>query len=407
MNVAVDRETILLLCHRIPYPPNKGDKIRSYHLLQFLRQHYRVVLGCFVDHPEDMRHIARLEREVAELFALPVHPWQSHFRMFQGLLRGDPLSLARYDSPAMHRWVRRAVAAHAIGKVVVFSSQMGQFAEPLPLSRRIIDFVDVDSDKWAQYAGSHRGVLRWLYRREHRTLSCYERRLAEQFDHSIFVSACEASLFAGRLKQVGHKVQGIENGVNTDYFDPACLDDKVSSPYRALPGQVLVFTGAMDYLANVDAVCWFCDEIWPELKRVRPSLSFYIVGANPLERVRRLGRLAGVTVTGKVEDIRPYIGHADLVVAPLRIARGIQNKVLEAMAMGRPVVATPQAWEGLQIPPGQQPYQPDSLQQWVGMVGGMLSHPAQANALGRENRRHVTGRYSWQACLGRWYDLLN
>jgi len=407
MNVSVHRETILLLCHRIPYPPNKGDKIRSYHLLQFLRQHYRVVLGCFVDHPEDMQHVPRLERDVAELFALPVHPWQSQMRMLHGLLRGVPLSLARYDSKAMHRWVQRAVATHAIGKAVVFSSQMGQFAEPLRLSRRIIDFVDVDSDKWAQYAGSHRGLLRWLYRREHRTLSCYEQRLAEQFDHSIFVSACEASLFAGRLKQLEHKVQGIENGVNTDYFDPSCLDGKDSAPYRGVPGQVLVFTGAMDYLANVDAVCWFCDEIWPELKRLRPSLSFYIVGTNPTERVRRLGRLAGVTVTGKVEDIRPYLGHADLVVAPLRIARGIQNKVLEAMAMARPVIATRMAWDGLQIPAGQQPFQPDSPQQWAEMVGHLLNNPTLADGLGRENRRHVRDRYSWQACLGRWHDLLN
>jgi len=410
MNVSLQRETILFLCHRIPYPPNKGDKIRAYHLLQFLRQHYDVVLGCFIDQPEDRQHVSHLQGEVAELFAIPIRPWRSRLKMVGGLLKNRPLSLAFYDYPEMHAWVRRSVEHHKIKRMLVYSSQMGQFGEhpsvQMQMLRKAIDFVDVDSDKWLQYSHSHRGPMRWLYSREHRTLARYEQKLAEQFDHSVFVSPCEAKLFAAKVPSSRHKVIGIENGVDFSYFDPALLDD-LTNPYLDLSGPVLVFTGAMDYWANVNAMIWFCQEVWPELLLIRPDLRLYIVGANPSDKVKQLGKLAGVEVTGRVDDIRPYIGCADVVVAPMRIARGIQNKVLEAMAMARPVVASAMAWEGLDIPLQQRPYLAEQVSQWVEMIDTLLKDDTQADHIGWHNRRAVVERYSWQGCLGRWVEILH
>ena len=192
--------------------------------------------------------------------------------------------------------------------------------------------------------------MSWVYQREARKLFDYERRITHAFAASTFVSDAEAGLFKQMAPDCADKVFGFSNGVDTDYFSPT---HNFPSPYAA-EEVALVFTGAMDYWANVDAVTWFANEVWPTVQRMHPAARFYIVGSRPSATVQALSKQAGIVVTGSVPDTRPYIAHAAMAVAPLRIARGIQNKVLEAMAMAKPTLVTAQALEGIAALPGEE-----------------------------------------------------
>jgi sugar transferase (PEP-CTERM/EpsH1 system associated) len=261
--------------------------------------------------------------------------------------------------------------------------------------------VDLDSLKWTQYAERARGPMRALYRREGRCLAAWERDVIEQFDGTSFVSEQEAELFAGVHPGLRSKVFVFGNGVDLDYFDPA-----IAQPNPYPDGVAAVaFTGAMDYWPNIDAVSWYAHEIHPLVRAGRPEARFYIVGSNPTDAVRRLGQVPGVTVTGRVEDVRPYLQHAKCVVAPLRIARGVQNKVLEALAMARPTVATPDSLVGIDSD-GEAGVS-------VAAEAGLFARAVIATLEGSRQqdpraspRDFVRARYSWPASLAKLDALL-
>ncbi len=335
----------LFLPHRFPYPPDKGDKIRSYQLLRYLAQRGEVFLGTFADDLNDLRHLAKLRELCAEVFVRPLAGKARRVLSLRGFFTGEALSVVHYRDAALQRWVDRVVREHAIDQVVVFSSQMAQYVEAKRFSsmKRVVDFCDVDSDKWRQYAQDKPWLQAQIYAREASKLLAYERRIAGLFDASFFVNQQEADLFRGFAPESSTKVHHFDNGVDTEYFDPA---EPHPSPFGQ-GGQVAVFTGAMDYWPNVDAVCWFASEVLPLIQERVPDLRFFIVGSSPTAEVRALAAISGVTVTGRVPDVRPFLAHAAVAVAPLRVARGTQNKVLEALAMARPVVGTPDAAAGL------------------------------------------------------------
>jgi sugar transferase (PEP-CTERM/EpsH1 system associated) len=261
-----------------------------------------------------------------------------------------------------------------------------------------MDFCDLDSDKWAQFAQSKSWPLRWVYGREARQLALVERDLAMRFDHSLFVSELESGLFRSLHPEIASKVTTLGNGVNTDYFEPTQVS------VNADKGSQVVFTGAMDYWANVDAVTWFAHEVWPQILSRFPKAHFSIVGSNPTAEVLQLGRLAHVTVTGRVPDVRPWLQAAAVVVAPLRIARGVQNKVLEAMSMARPVVATSAALQGLGDVDSPSVYRADSATEFAEAVCRQLARSGTEAA--EDNRRFVLRRFSWTAALEPLWPLL-
>ena len=393
-------EDLLLLIHRIPYPPNKGDKIRSYHLLKHLARHYRVHLATFVDDPDDWQYVPHVEALCASSHFAGMKPRLARVRSLGALLKNRSLSLEYYRDPKLARWVDKTVAAHGIERVLVFSSAMAQYADAYRAARRVVDFVDVDSDKWRQYAEKKSFPMSWLYNYEARQLLRYERQVARDYDASLFVSAPEAELFRQLAPESSRKIGHFSNGVDTDYFSP---HEAHADPYA--PGErALVFTGAMDYWPNVDAVQWFCDEVFPSLRERFPGLMFYIVGSRPAPAVQALSQRPGVKVTGTVPDVRPYIGHAAVAVAPLRIARGIQNKVLEAMAMARAVVVSPQALEGIDAVPGSELVLAEDAPAFAAAVGALLEGQASAaSAIGQAARAKVQRQYSWSsnlACIG-------
>jgi sugar transferase (PEP-CTERM/EpsH1 system associated) len=393
-------EDLLLLIHRIPYPPNKGDKIRSYHLLKHLAKHYRVHLATFVDDPDDWQYVPHVEALCASSHFARMHPLAARIKSLGALLKNRSLSLEYYRDAGLARWVRDTVAARGIERVLVFSSAMAQYADPYRDARRVVDFCDVDSDKWRQYADKKSAPMSWLYRYEANQLLRYERQVARDYDASLFVSAPEAELFRQLAPESTAKIGHFNNGVDTDYFSP---EQAYASPYAA-GERALVFTGAMDYWPNVDAVEWFARDVFPQLRERFADLRFYIVGARPAPAVQALASQPGVVVTGTVPDVRPYIAHAAVAVAPLRIARGIQNKVLEAMAMARAVVVSPQALEGIDAEPGSELVLAEDAAAFVDAVATLLAGQASAlDAIGKAARAKVQRRYSWSsnlACIG-------
>ena len=390
-------EDLLLLIHRIPYPPNKGDKIRSYHLLKHLARDYKVHLATFVDDADDWQHVPTVEKMCASSHFASLNPTLARVRSLGALVKNRSLSLDYYRDAGMQRWVDQTVAAHKIERVLVFSSAMAQYADKYPNARRVVDFCDVDSDKWRQYADKKSWPMSWLYRHEARQLLSYERQVAREYDASLFVSAPEADLFRQLAPESDARIGFFSNGVDTDYFSP---DAAGASPFKA-GERAIVFTGAMDYWPNVDAVQWFAADVMPLLRSRFPDLTFYIVGARPAPAVLELGKQANIVVTGTVPDVRPYIAHARAAVAPLRIARGIQNKVLEAMAMATPVVVSPQALEGIEAEPGRELVLARDAGCYVDAIAALLARGD--NQIGLAARARVERKYSWPsnlACIG-------
>ena len=385
---------LLFLAHRIPYPPDKGDKIRSWHLLRHLAARHRVHLGAFVDQARDWPYRSDLERVCASVNLEPLASgWKRGALVAQGLVQNAALSVACYRSRPMRAWVDRIVATCNITHAVVFSSTMAQYVtgEAHGRLRRIADFCDVDSDKWRQYAQGRRAPMRQVYAREGVRLLAYERRIATSFDSVLFATAAEAALFRSLAPEVAGRVGHFDNGVDTCYFDPGLAFD---SPYPAPEGPVVVFTGAMDYWANEDAVRWFAEMAWPLVRERAAAAQFWIVGSNPTAGVKALERLPGVRVTGRVPDVRPYLAYAAVAVAPLRIARGTQNKVLEALAMALPVACTSAAASGLDLAADPAFRVADRGEDLARAVIELIG--VGRNASGREA---VLARYSWEANL--------
>ena len=390
---------LLFLAHRLPFPPNKGDKVRSYHLLKHLAAHHRVFLGTFVDDPQDEGYVDTVRELCAGLHVVRLQPRFARLRSLAGLASGEALTLPYYRDAGLRAWVERTVRERGIDTAVVFSSAMAQYVTGIDGLRLLVDFVDVDSAKWSQYACKHSWPLSWLYRREATRLLAFEGAVAERAAAAFFVTEAEVDLFRRLAPRCRAHVEVLCNGVDADYFSPEAASSLPSPPYPAgdLP---LVFTGAMDYWPNIDAVVWFVSEVLPALRRRHPAVRFYIVGMNPAASVRAL---AGehVVVTGTVPDVRPYLHHAAAVVVPLRVARGVQNKVLEAMAMARPLVVAQVCATGIDAMAGRDFDVASDATAYVDQIDALLRQPRRALAMGRAARERVLDRYSWEAHLQR------
>lgn len=400
---------LLYLVHRLPYPPNKGDKVRSYHLLKHLRQQHRVFLGTFVDDHADEAYIDTVRAICPDLHVVRLNPRVARLRSLSGLLTHQALGLRYYRNASLQAWVGRTLANHKIDATIVFSSVMAQYVSPPSggtLPPMLVDFVDVDSAKWTQYAVNHKWPLSWLYRREGERLLAYERAIAARARRSFFVTENETALFRNMAPECANRIGVISNGVDAHYFSP---DPSLASPFAGNGGGLgeipLVFTGAMDYWPNIDAVTWFVQHILPGLLQAWPRSRFYIVGRSPSPAVLAL-KSSTVVVTGTVPDVRPFLQHAAVVVAPLRVARGIQNKILEAMAMARPVVASRPCVEAIDARAGEELVSATEAADFVREIDSLLKTPARATAVGQAGRQRVLQSYSWDAHLGRLDEYL-
>ena len=372
---------ILFLAHRAPFPPDRGDRIRSYNILKHLSARARVHLVAFVD---DDAAVTDEDRALLGECAFVPRTKSQVRAAAEALATRRPVSLTAFADRRVTAAVASIVKRHPIDAVYAFSGQMAQYV-PAGVPVTIMDFVDLDSAKFDAYADDAIGPMRWMMKREARLLGAYERSVAGRVTAALFVSAAEAALLPGSM--------ALENGIDTVRYDP-----QRSAPVDSAH-PLIVFTGQMDYRPNVDAVTWFARSVLPLV----PQAHFAIVGRAPTASVRALAG-ANVTVTGEVADVRGWLAAADVVVAPLQLARGVQNKVLEAMAMARPVVASAPAAEGIDHD-GTIRIAGDA-RDYANAVTGLLNDPAGAAALGTAAREQVIRRYGWAARLAPLDDLL-
>lgn len=391
---------VLYLTHRIPYPPDKGDKIATWHILRHLAARHQVYLGSFVDDAQDWQYEAKMRALCADVLLRPIHPKLRRLRSLSAFLSGESISAAYYRDRPMRDWVRSTIRAQGIAHAVLYSSPVVQYVtgEVGRGLRRVAHFSDVDSEKWRQYAAARGGPAGWVYRREADKLLAFEARMAGEVEATAFVTEADAELFRQLAPQVADRVGVIENGVDTAYFDPAIVFD---DPYPA-GGPVIVFTGVMDYWANVDAVQWFAAEILPQVQASLPTARFAIVGSRAGAEVQALANRPGVIVTGRVPDVRPYLRHAALSVAPMRIARGTQNKVLEAFSMAKPVLMSSGAAEGLRAVDWLPAVVADDAARFAELAVTALREPAERPCA----RDYVLANYSWEAHLQRLDHML-
>jgi polysaccharide biosynthesis protein PslH len=384
---------ILFLAHRVPWPPDRGDKIRSFHILNKLKTLAPVHVGAFADDARDMGFAESERAELASLHA-ELRDKPQWLAGIEALARDKPVSLTSFGSRAMQDWVDERLASGSISHIFVFSGQMAQYVPVDFAGRLVMDFVDVDSAKFESYAGEGNQFMRWINAREGKKLAAFEAEIAGRADASLFVSDAEAALFRDRS---GAKyVSGVGNGIDTVFYDPASSYKKL---HPVFPDPLIVFTGQMDYRPNIEAVSDFAQNALPAIRAAHPDTTFAIVGRNPTEAVFALSALPGVQVTGAVDDVRTWLAGADVVVAPLRIARGIQNKVLEAMAMAKPVVASKAAAEGIDAKNKQHFRVAKSAADEAKIVNELLSDVDARLKIGAAARAHVMAHYGWAGQL--------
>jgi len=390
---------ILFICHRIPFPPNKGEKIRSYNILKHLARKHDIHLATLVDDRRDCEHIPELSALVKEIVYDTIRPSLKKVLSGFSVFRSRPISAAYFYSPAVQRSIDGLLEQEKIDVVFCSSSSTAEYvlhsrhrSGKLKKTFKLMDLIDVDSLKWEEYADKHSGPMKWVYAQEAKNLRRYEKQVADLFDHLLLVSEAEKSLLAHHVQN--GNLSSVSNGVDYEHFKPSFQSGiEKKSP-------VVVFTGVMDYWPNIEGVVWFANSVFPRIRDQHPAARFYIVGSRPTGAVRNLAQThPGIFATGFVSDVRDYISAADVCVVPLRIARGIQNKVLEAMAMGKAVVCTPQAIDGIQAIPGEEIIVAGSANAFAAKVSRMIEDKPHAESLGASARKCVELHYSWEKNL--------
>ena len=381
---------VLYLTHRVPYPPDKGDRIRNYHVLRELAKRGRIWLACLADEPVPDATRTALAELCERVEIVSVSGKRRWLRAGTSAVIGGSLTEGAFREPALEAVIRKWLAEAGFAAAVVSASSLAPYLRRngLEAISGVVDLVDVDSQKWFDFAASAKPPKRWLYKMEGRRVRKLEQRLAETAKAVTIISRAECDVFDSFTRPGRGTVA--TNGVDLDYFRPQ--PDTPTVPACA-------FVGAMDYLPNIDGAVWFTTEIWPRIRAKYPTAEFRVIGRKPAPAVAKLAELPGVVVTGSVPDVRPFVATAAVAVCPIRIARGLQNKVLEAMAMAKPTVAAPAAIAALGVTVGTHLLSPTTADEWVRDVGELFGDAARREKLGTAAREYVEGHHHWDRCL--------
>ena len=384
---------LLYIAHRLPYPPNKGERIRAFRQIVSLSDVFDVTVATAYARPSAKGRAKELTRWCNDVLLAPARTMPM-LRGVLSVLAGKSLTEGYFRNARLMKMIRQAHQANPFDVVIGYSSSMLPYVQAID-APSVMDLVDADSAKWTSYAGNSGWPMRGIYRREHRHVAALERQAIADCDATVVISEAEAEM----LGDLAEKVQIIGNGVDAGYFVP-----DVTRPAR-LGSAAVVFVGSMDYRPNVEAACWFAEQVWPDLRNRVEDATFNIVGRSPSPAVQRLAKIPGVNVTGFVEDVRPYIAAASVVVCPLKIARGIQNKVLEALAMARPVVASAEALEGLDLQPGQHVQLAETPDQWRERILNVFTDRPAAELMAQNAMQYVVDTYTWRRRLQPLVDI--
>jgi sugar transferase (PEP-CTERM/EpsH1 system associated) len=396
------RPVVMILTHRVPYPPNRGDRIRAFHLIRFLSKHADILLGSLADEPWSKQDESALREYCREVSLHPLHSKWRWVRAMGAMGMGRSATEGAFFSRSLAAQVHRWTSSAELDGAVLYCSSMGQYLSSCSRRPRkvVVDLVDVDSQKWADYASSTGGWKRLLYRLEASRVQRLEAALAKNADSMTVVTAEEAELY--RSIHPTSRAQAVGNGVDLDFFGPESMPRESWQGYRTASPQ-MVFVGVLDYWPNEQGLEWFVESVMPQIMAKYPGARLQIVGRRPTGRVQELAKHPGVVLVGEVTDVRPYVLASHFVVAPLKIARGVQNKVLEGLACGRPVIATQEAATGIENVGGLiVANEPD---EWLRAVD-RLQDPTHYLALEEQARVGCELHYSWDAKLRPMLDLL-
>ena len=393
---------LLAITHRLPCPPHKGEKIRALNILKFLATRHEVHLVSLVDDDNDLRYVDQLHPHIRSLTLQQVHPRLRKAFALSAVAGDESVSSRYFHVSALQRRVDALIDHEEFSGIFCSSSPTAEYvfrsrhAARLRDVPKVMDLIDVDSVKWRHYAQQSHAGSAWLYRREARYMAALEGKIGQQFDRVLVVSEAERTCCESIARD---RVTAVPNGVDLEYFAPRAQETAERQP------PTLVFTGVMDYRPNVDGIAWFVRSILPNVRAAVPDVRLFIVGNRPSKTVQRLASDPGVVVTGFVPDVRKYVA-LGVSIAPLRIARGIQNKVLEAMAMGRPIVVTPQAFEGIDAVPGRDLMVASDEREFAERTIECLQDSAHADRLGCAARARAEQAYSWSNNLALLDELL-
>jgi sugar transferase (PEP-CTERM/EpsH1 system associated) len=388
---------ILFLCHRVPYPPKRGGKIRPFNMIRHLARSHEVAVATLVRSAQEESDAEQLRSYCDELYVGRISPFEAWARFGLYGLMGRPATFGYFHSPVLYRKVRRLLALRKFDAILVHCSSMGHYVAHHEGCRKVMDFGDADSEKWLEYAATSPPPVSWAFRLEGRRVRKAEQRLGAQFDAGSVNAPRERDVLAGYVRS---PIAVIPNGVDLEYFQPGSASGRGYIPNR------IIFTGNMSYRPNVEAVRHFAAMIFPRILREIPDAQFHIVGMDPTPAVRHLADGNRIVVTGRVDDIRPYFDSAAVAVTPLRVARGLQNKVLEAMAMRVPVVSSPAAFAGISAVAGQDLLVAGRPGEFSRAVVNLLRDPAARERVAAAGRACVETNHNWSQLLERLEDLV-
>jgi sugar transferase (PEP-CTERM/EpsH1 system associated) len=375
---------ILFVCHRLPFPPNRGGKIRPFNMIRHLGQTHNVTVASLAESRDELRDGLGLRDYCSEVIVEMVPKSTRWFRAWKALFSSSPSSSAYFLSPKLHRRIRAALHKTQFDTVFVHCAFMAQYVLNAAVPLRILDYGDLDSAKWSEYSRCRAFPLSLGYKLEAIKMQNYEKRVAGHFNRCTVTTPGELEEFH-RL-QIGVTCSVIPNGVDPEYF-------RSKSPARN--PNVIAFVGRMDYFPNIDGALYFVKQIFPIIRHSLSDAQLRIVGSNPARAVQELATIPGVIVTGHVPDVRPYLEDAAVAVAPLRLARGTQNKILEALAMGVPVVATPQAAKGVNVAPGRDLLVAEDEAVFAKQVVSLMENGSLRKALSEAGRGKVMEAHRW------------
>jgi sugar transferase (PEP-CTERM/EpsH1 system associated) len=387
---------ILYVCHRFPFPPKRGGKIRPFNMIRHLHeQGHQVTVASHVRSPAEAREGKGLEAHCTRVLSGRIDRTAAVGRMLLRLPTTTPSSMGYFYSPELARQIRDTLATESFDLIFVHCSSVAQYVEQVKGVPKILDFGDMDSQKWLEYARHRTFPFTLGYWLEGTKLCREEKRLATRFD--LCTATTRGELDTLDSYRTGTASGWFPNGVDAEFFSPDPL---------ATDEDLICFVGRMDYYPNQQAMFDFCRDVWPGLQSLRPATRLAIVGADPSPAVQRLARLDGVTVTGSVPDVRPHVRSAVLTVAPLSIARGTQNKILESMAMGVPVVCSPMAARGVDAVPGEHLLVADSPTEYRETILSLLENPALRARFASDGRERVLTHHDWAASMRRLDALI-
>ncbi len=385
---------ILMIAPRLPYPPDKGEKIRTFNELRYLARRHELWCACLTDDAADVQHVEALRQLCRDVAVFPLRRAPAMLRALLGLAAGGTFTEGYFRSGRLAATIARWSAQVGFDAVLAFSSSVARYGLDLPARRRVLDLCDVDSAKWASYAGRSTAPMRWVFATEARRLVRREWALALAYDATTVISPREVERFELAGETAGTCDQGatrpeltvVRNGIDLEAFAPDA--EPATEP-------IVGFVGTMDYRPNVEAVCWFVESVWPAVHRDCPDARFLIVGRSPHPRVQALTRRPGVEATGAVPEIAEYLRRMQVCVAPLQMVHGVQNKVLEGMACAKPVVVTPEVAETVEAEVGRELLVAKEPEQWAEEISALLADADRRGEVGLAARKRVEASYRW------------